>query len=269
VQIATWNINGVRARATRLLEWLAFRRPDIVCLQELKATEEDFPYLELRAAGYRAAIVGQRGWNGVAVLARDEPEPIMRALPGAPPESGARFLTVRVCGMTVASVYIPNGKDLQHPDYADKVAWLEQLALHIEARTARNERNERNETETPYILAGDFNVCRTDLDSYIGAVARGTIFHTDAERDRLARIERAGLVDLFRARSPAEPGYSWWDYRAGAFHKRRGMRLDILFASEPVHSRVKDVIVDRDFRKKSETSGALPSDHAPVVAVLE
>jgi exodeoxyribonuclease-3 len=258
--IATWNVNGIRARATRLLEWLAERKPDVVCLQELKATEEDFPHLELRAAGYRAAIAAQPGWNGVAVLAHDEPEPLLRALPDVAADSGARFLAVRVADMTVASAYIPNGKDVRLPDFAGKLAWLERLALHVEGRP---------EKDAPFVLAGDFNVCRTDKDSYLGVAARGTIFHTDAERDRLARLEQAGMGDLFRSVHPDDAGFSYWDYRAGAFHKQQGMRLDMLFATEAVRRRVKDVFVDREFRKKGKDSGALPSDHAPVVAVLE
>jgi exodeoxyribonuclease-3 len=260
MQIATWNLNGIRARATRLFEWLDERKPDIVCVQELKATEEEFPHLELRAAGYRAAIVGQRGWNGVAVLAREEPEPVLRELPGAPADSGSRFLLVRTAGLEIASAYIPNGKDVRLPDFATKLAWLERLALFAEGRADR---------DAPLVVAGDFNVCRTDLDSYLGEPARGTIFHTEAERERLGRVEKAGLADLFRALHPVDPGYSYWDYRAGAFHKQKGMRLDMLFATEAVARRVKDVFVDREFRKKGKESGALPSDHAPVVAVLD
>ena len=260
--IATWNVNGIRARATRLLEWLAERKPDVVCLQELKATEADFPYLELRGAGYRAAIVAQQSWNGVAVLAREEPEVVLRELPGAAAESGARFLTARACGMTVTSVYIPNGKTTRAPEFAGKLEWLERLALHVETET-------RAHPEEGLVLAGDFNVCLTDQDSYMGAAARGTIFHTDAERDRLARVTKAGLADIYRTRYPGEPGYSYWDYRAGAFHKQLGMRLDMIFASAPVARRVKDVFVDREFRKKSKASEALPSDHAPVVATLD
>ncbi len=261
--IATWNVNGVRARTVRLLEWLAERKPDVVCLQELKATEEDFPYLELRAAGYRAAIVAQRGWNGVGVLAHEEPETLARELPGASAESGSRFVTVRAAGITVASVYIPNGKDVRLPDFVGKLEWLERLALHAEARAKGPEKDE------PFVLAGDFNVCRTDQDSFLGAAARGTIFHTDAERERLARIEGSGLVDLFRARHPEDPGFSYWDYRAGSFHKKQGMRLDLLFASAAVARRVTEVYVDREFRKKGKESNAIPSDHAPVVAVLD
>jgi exodeoxyribonuclease-3 len=256
--IATWNVNGLRARSERLREWLAERKPDLVCLQELKITEADFPHLELRAAGYHAVLVGQPSWNGVAVLARDAPSMLVRELEGVT-DKGARFLAARAGEIEIASVYIPNGKTIEHPEFKGKLDWLDHLATHLEHRADK---------DAPLVVAGDFNVCFTDIDSYLGAAGRGTIFHTPEERALTARLTSAGLVDLFRAKYPDVPGYSWWDYRAGNFHKNLGMRLDILFATEPVARRVKDVYVDRDYRKKSKTSGALPSDHAPVVAVL-
>ena len=260
--LATWNVNGVRARAQRLVEWLDERKPDVVCLQELKVKEDEFEHEILERVGYRAAIVGQPGWNGVAVLAREAPVIVTRGLEGQD-EVGARFVVARAAGLEIGSAYIPNGKTTKDPEYRMKLAWLEALASFIESRVAGSAAG------APFVLAGDFNVCTTDLDSYLGERGRGTIFHTDEERGFMARIASAGLVDVYRAKYPNEPGYSWWDYRMGAFHRKLGMRLDIVFASAPVARRVKDVFVDREFRKKSKISGALPSDHAPVVAVLE
>jgi exodeoxyribonuclease III len=258
VLLATWNVNGIRARAQRLTEWLAERQPDIACLQELKIVEDEFPHLELRASGYHAVLSGQQGWNGVAVIAKTPLEVVLRELPGAA-EHGARFIVARVQGIEVASVYIPNGKSVRHPDYKVKLAWLESLAKHVEGRTDR---------EAPFVLCGDFNVCPTHLDSYGGVRFHGHIHHTDEERALVTRLHDAGLTDLFRAKYPDDPGYSWWDYRAGAFHKKEGMRLDLLLASPAIAARVKEVYVDRDYRKKSK-AGAIPSDHAPVVAVLD
>lgn len=257
--IATWNVNGIRARSQRLAEFLAERQPDVVCLQELKITEDEFPHLELRASGYQAVIAGQQGWNGVAVIAKERPELVMRELPGAA-EHGARFVVAKVHGLEVASVYVPNGKTLSHADYKVKLGWLERLATHIESRADR---------DAPLVLGGDFNVCWTDLDSYGGIRFKGKIFHTEEERALLTRLRDAGLVDLYRSRYPDDPGFSWWDYRAGSFHKKEGMRLDLLLATPVVAARVKEVYVDRDYRKKGKTSGAIPSDHAPVVAVLD
>ncbi len=257
VRIATWNVNGIRARAVRLNEWLAERQPDIVCLQELKVAEAEFPHLELRAAGYHVVLVGQPSWNGVAVLSKERPELVMRELPGAS-TAGARFVVANVQGIEVASVYIPNGKTLLHADYKVKLDWLESLALHVEERARRG-------VDIPLFVGGDFNVCSTDLDSYGGARFDGHIFQTPEERSLLDRLRAAGLVDLYRSKYPETPGFSWWDYRAGSFHKNAGMRIDLLFASNELATRLRDVYVDRDFRKKGK-SGSIPSDHAPVVA---
>ncbi len=255
--LATWNVNGIRARAQRLTEWLAERKPDVVCLQELKATDPDFPHLELRGAGYHAVLEGQQSWNGVAILAKEPPTIVARELPGAA-DAGARFIVARVGELEVASVYVPNGKTLDHPDYAVKLAFLARLAEYVEARA---------KDAVPFVLGGDFNVCRTALDSYGGAAFDGHIFQTPEERSLVARLQGAGLVDLFRAKLPADPGFTWWDYRFGAFHKKMGMRLDMLFATPDVAARVATVTVDRDYRKKSN-AGAVPSDHAPLVAEL-
>jgi exodeoxyribonuclease-3 len=240
------------------MEWLAERQPDIACLQELKITEEEFPHLELRASGYQAALVGQQGWNGVAVLARERPELIVRELPGAA-QLGARFVVARAMGLEIASVYVPNGKSVTHTDYRMKLEWLERLADYAESRADKS---------APLALCGDFNVCTSDLDSYGGVLFRGKIHHTDQERALIQRLHAAGFVDVFRARYPDDPGFSWWDYRAGHFHKRQGMRIDLILATEAIHRRVTEVYVDRDYRKKGKTSGSIPSDHAPVVAVL-
>jgi len=259
VLIATWNVNGIRARSQRLAEFLAERQPDVVCLQELKISEDEFPHLELRASGYQAVLAGQQGWNGVAVIAKERPELVVRGLPGTE-GLGARFIVAKVAGIEVASVYVPNGKSVNHADYQMKLGWLERLAAHVESRADK---------DAPLVLGGDYNVCWTDLDSYGGLRFKGRIFHTDQERALICRLRDAGLVDLFRAAYPAEPGFSWWDYRAGCFHKNEGMRIDLLLATPALARRVKDVYVDRDYRKKGKTSGAVPSDHAPVVAVLD
>lgn len=256
--VATWNVNGVRARSQRLAEWLAERQPDVACLQELKIVEEDFPHLELRASGYHAVLSGQQSWNGVAVIARERPELVIRELPGEA-AAGARFVVARAAGIEVASVYIPNGKTLAHADYQVKLRWLDALARHVESRADR---------DAPLLVGGDFNVCQTDLDSYGGARFADRIFHTAAERELVDRLRAAGLVDLFRAKYADAPGYSWWDYRAGSFHKNEGMRLDLLWATPTLAARVREVYVDRDYRKKGK-SGSVPSDHAPVIAVLD
>ena len=256
--IATWNINGYRARAQRISEWLEERRPDIVCMQEMKLKTDELDRAPFTAAGYHVAFVGQASWNGVAVLSKTPIETVEEALPGAAADAGSRYLSVRTSGMHVASVYVPNGKTVSNPEFKGKLAWLEKLATHVESR---------DRTE-PFLLAGDVNICPTDLDSWMGERGRGTIFHTVEERALFERLTSADLVDAYRSKYPTEPGYSFWDYRAGAFHRKLGMRIDVILATPSIASRMKDVRVDRDFRKKSKTSGALPSDHAPLLAYL-
>lgn len=262
--VATWNVNGIRARWGRFTEWLAERKPDVFMLQELKVADAELPRAELAAVGYQAVTLCQPGWNGVAVVARTAPEASRlfpdgaRGLAGAE-DAGARFVAARVGELELVSVYVPNGKTLSHVDYKMKLGWLDRLAEVLEARPDR---------EAPLVVAGDINVCQTDRDSFGGERFRGKIFHTDEERSRIERIRRAGFVDLYRERYPEEPGFSFWDYRAGSFHKKEGMRIDVLFATPAVAARVTDVFVDREFRKKGKPSGTVPSDHAPVVATF-
>ena len=263
--VAIWNVNGIRARWGRFTEWLAERKPDAVALQELKVAEAELPAAELASVGYHAVALCQPGWNGVAVVARSTPEPSRlfpnggRGLVGVE-DAGARFVAACVGALEVVSVYVPNGKTLSHGDYKQKLVWLDRLAEVLEARADR---------DAPLVVMGDINVCQTDRDSFGGEKFRGKIFHTDDERGRIERIKRAGFVDLYRERYPEEPGFSCWDYRAGSFHKKEGMRIDLLLATPSVAARVTDVIVEREFRKKGKPSGSIPSDHAPVVAVLE
>ncbi|MEB2344569.1 MAG: exodeoxyribonuclease III [Deltaproteobacteria bacterium] len=257
MRIATWNVNGVRARLDFLLQWLAERQPDVVGLQELKVPDEQFPWAEIEKAGYHAAVHGQKSWNGVAVLAREPLEMVQRGLPGQE-EAGARLLTARAGGLLFTSVYCPNGKHTGHDDFPRKLAWYDALAEHLARSHAPG---------TAAVVGGDFNVCPAGIDSWNEAALRGAIFHTDEERARFRRLVGAGWVDLFRARHPDLQAFSWWDYRGGAFHRRQGLRIDCLLATGPVALRVRAVEIDRDWRKKR---GELtPSDHAPVWADLD
>jgi exodeoxyribonuclease-3 len=257
VRLATWNVNGLRARLDFVLHWLRARRPDAVALQEIKLSDDQFPHEALRAEGYEAVVLGQRAWNGVAVLGRKPLEVVQRGLPGTH-EAGARYLTVRVEGLVLGSVYCPNGKTVSHPDFASKLAWLDALAAHLAADHAPDER---------LVLGGDYNVCPGPLDSWNEAVLAGSIFHTDEERTRLRTLLGWGLHDVFRALHPDLQAFSWWDYRGGAFHRGHGLRIDLLLATRPVLDRVREVSIDRDYRKKHE--GLTPSDHAPVLVELD
>lgn len=257
MRIATWNVNSLNARLDYLLDFLATRAPDVLCVQELKLADDAFPWVDVEAAGYHAVVHGQKSWNGVAVLAKSQPKLLEAGLPGQA-GAGARVVTAEVDGLSVTSVYVPNGKEVGHADFPMKIAWLAALADYAEALTRG---------DLPVVVGGDFNLCPGDLDSWDPAGFAGHIFHTDAERGAYRRLLDAGLVDVFRAANPSDPGYSWWDYRAGAFHKGMGLRIDLLLASPSLAAAVGEVSVDRDFRKKRE--GRTPSDHAPVVADLD
>ena len=255
MRIATWNINGLRARYDFLVHWLRARRPDIVGLQELKATEKDFPFDELRSEGYHAVIHGQKAWNGVAILSREEPMVTARGLPGQE-EFGARLISADVAGLSFTTLYCPNGKSVEHEDFPKKLAWYDDLARHLDE--TRNDR--------PRIVCGDFNICPTELDTWNEKRYTGKIFHTDDERSRYQRLLDGGLTDLYRHQQPTERKFSWWDYRGGAFHKNEGLRIDFLLGSDKVVEQIDHVETDRDYRKKKD--GLTASDHAPVVADL-
>ena len=255
MRIATWNVNGLRARLDFVAHWLRAREPDVVGLQELKLSDEQFPHDFFDALGYRAACHGQKSWNGVAVLARKELRVTQVGLPGQ--ESfGARLITVDVGGISFTTVYCPNGKHLEHEDYPRKLGWLDALAEHMTP----------NGSTLPAVLCGDLNVCPGPLESWNEAGMKGQIFHTDAERQRFARLLELGFVDVFRERHPELQAFSWWDYRGGAFHRKQGLRIDFLLATQPALARVKSVEIDREYRKKQE--GLTASDHAPVIADL-
>ena len=257
MRIATWNINGLRARLDFLLYWLRARQPDVVGLQELKLTDEQFPHEVFEAEGYRAITHGQKAWNGVAILSRQPIDGVRRGLPGQE-EFGARLVTARVEGLSFTTVYCPNGKQVGHEDFPRKLAWLDDLAAHLEGSQPRQE---------SAVLCGDFNICPGPLDSWNEEVLRGKIFHTEDERRRFDNLLDLGLADIFRERFPDTRAFSWWDYRAGAFHKNQGLRIDFLLGSPPILERVRSVEIDRDYRKKKE--GLTASDHAPVIADLD
>jgi exodeoxyribonuclease-3 len=257
MRIATWNINGLRARFDFLLHWLRARQPDIVGLQELKLTDESFPYAELEAAGYRAVAHTQKAWNGVAILSREQPVMRQQGLPGEE-ELGARLISASVSGLLFITVYCPNGKDLGHPDFPKKLHWLDALARFLKEQHHANE---------PIVLCGDLNLCPTALDTWNEVGLRGEIFHTDEERARFQNLIDWGLRDLYRELLPEGRMFSWWDYRAGAFHKNQGLRIDFLLGSQRVRERVRSVEIDREYRKKKDD--LVPSDHAPVFADVE
>jgi exodeoxyribonuclease-3 len=257
MRVATWNINGLRSRIDFLLHWLRERRPDVVGLQELKLTNEQFPFDIFAGAGYRAVVHGQKAWNGVAVLSREAARETQVGLPDAE-DFGARLLAVEVGGLQFATVYCPNGKSVSHEDYPRKLVWFDTLRRYL---------TDHCNAADPLLVGGDFNICPAPIDSWNEAALAGHIFHTDAERGRFRALVDWGLVDVFRDRRPDTREFSWWDYRGGAFHKKQGLRIDLLLATRPVLDRVQSIEIDREYRKKKDD--LTPSDHAPVIVDLQ
>lgn len=257
MRVATWNVNGLRARFDFLVHWLRARRPDLVGLQELKLEDDQFPHRELEAEGYHALTHGEKAWNGVAVLSRTPAQVVQRGLPGQE-ELGARLLTARVGELAFTTVYCPNGKHVGHEDFPRKLAWFDALGAHLAASHRPGE---------PAVLGGDFNLCPAAIDSWNEEALHGAIFHTDEERRRFRELLAWGWVDLYRRLHPDRQAFSWWDYRGGAFHRNQGLRIDFLLATEPVAARAESAEIDRDYRKKKD--GLTASDHAPVYADLD
>jgi exodeoxyribonuclease-3 len=251
VLIATWNVNSLRARLPRVLEFLAQHRPDVVCLQETKVSKETFPAAELAAAGYGAEHHSGGQWAGVALLARDG-LPVDGAscgLPGEPVTSEARWCEATVAGIRFASTYVPNGRSLDSPEFPRKLAFLDAVRDRVQA------------APRPLVVAGDMNIAPADPDVYAPALFSGSTHVSQAERGRLREILAAGLRDAYRMAHPDEPQFTWWDYRAGHFHKGLGLRIDLILVSDGVS--VRSCGIDRNFRK-----GQKPSDHAPLLAEL-
>lgn len=256
MRVVTWNVNSLKVRLPRVLEFLEEHAPDVLCLQETKCEAAAFPHGELAQAGYRAADHSGGRWAGVAVLARDglELENPSRGLPGEPAQDEARWVEATIGShppVRVVSVYVPNGREPDSEWYAAKLVFLAAAAERVRELAAA----------TPLLVAGDMNVAPADLDVYDPAAFVGSTHVTPPERTALQALCDAGpLVDAFRRLHPDEPGYTWWDYRAGHFHKGLGLRIDLALLSPALAERVSRCGIERPYRK-----GTKPSDHAPLV----
>jgi exodeoxyribonuclease-3 len=257
VRLATWNVNSLNARQERVEEWLADSRPDVICLQETKLADSAFPALAFAGMGYEAAHHGEGRWNGVAILSRVGLDDVVAGFgDGQPDDAEARLLTATCGGVRVMSAYVPNGRALDHEHYQYKLRWLDRLVGHLDAVA---------DPSSPVALCGDFNIAPTDLDVWDPAAVHGATHVSEPERAALGKLLDWGLSDVFRDRFPdVEKLYSWWDYRAGNFHKGLGMRIDLVLGSASLAGRVRGALIDRNARK-----GKSPSDHAPVVIDLE
>ncbi|CAL9318717.1 Exodeoxyribonuclease III [Streptomyces sp. SudanB91_2054] len=258
MRIATWNVNSITARLPRLLAWLESSGTDVLCLQEAKVAEEQFPFAELREAGYEAAVHATGRWNGVAVLSRVGLDDVVKGLPGDPGYDGVqepRAISATCGPVRVWSVYVPNGREVDHPHYAYKLQWFEALRAAVEGDAAGSR---------PFAVMGDYNVAPTDDDVYDRAAFEGSTHVTPAERAALASLRGAGLSDVVPRPLKYDHPYTYWDYRQLCFPKNRGMRIDLVYGNETFAKAVTDSYVDREERK-----GKGASDHAPVVVDLD
>ena len=257
MRIVTWNVNSVKQRLPRLLPWLDERRPDVLCLQETKLTDDAFQSLlhdELSDRGYEIAVHGESAWNGVAILSRVGLEDIVAGIEGGPgfPHPEARAVSATCDGVRVVSVYVPNGRTPDSDHYAYKLKWLEALTAMV------------GSSPSSTVVCGDMNIAPTDEDVFDPDAYVGQTHVTPPERSALASLQAVGLRDVVRDRWPDERVFTYWDYRAGMFHQDCGMRIDLVLASEDLASRVAAAWVDRQARK-----GKGPSDHAPVIVDLD
>jgi len=251
MRVATWNVNSLNARMERVLEWIEYAQPDVLCMQETKLSDEAFPYLAFSQIGYEVAHVGTGRWNGVAIASRVGLEVVTRGFDDAEAPFDEPRLVGAVCGgVSIYCVYVPNGRALDDPHYQFKLEWLQRLAELIETRHSPDDR---------VIVTGDFNVAPADIDVFNPKKLIGMTHVSAAERDAIERLTKWGLIDVFRERYRDAKLYTWWDYRGGDFHMGRGMRIDLLLATQVVVDSTQFVLMDRQARK-----GTKPSDHAPV-----
>ncbi len=257
MRIATWNVNSLKVRLGRVEDSLTEIGPDVLCLQETKLTDAAFPAMAFAALGYESVHHGEGRWNGVAILSKVGLEDAGVGFSGGDVDNGigggdeARLVSATCAGVRVASVYVPNGRSLDNEQYQAKLVWLRRLRVHLDTACDVTE---------PVVVCGDFNIAPQDRDVYDPAGFVGTTHTSDAERAALAELEAWGLHDVFRRHFVQDRLYSWWDYRAGNFHKHLGMRIDLVLASTLLAERSRWAFIDRNARK-----GKLPSDHAPLI----
>ena len=251
MRIASWNVNSIRAREQAVLDWVRAREPDVLCMQETKVDDDDFPTDEFLRLGYEVAMAGQPTYNGVAIAARRPIKDLRIGLVGEGPGAERRAIAATIAGVRVLNVYVPNGKTVGSPSFTQKLGFLERLRATLD-ETARPDQE--------LVVCGDFNVARDERDLYAPELFRGKVHFHPEERRLLERLLDFGLVDAFRHYHEQGGLYSWWDYRAGGFGKDEGLRIDYVFVTAPLLQRCRSVTIDVAPRRLEK-----PSDHAPVL----
>jgi exodeoxyribonuclease-3 len=253
MKITSWNVNSVRARLARVLTWLDANKPDVLCLQETKVEDVKFPRAELESRGYRVELYGQKTYNGVAFVSKEEAKDVVKGLPDDGELGHRRVLAATFGGVRVVNVYVPNGEATDSPKFPFKLDWLGKLRAFIE----------REAVKGPLLVCGDFNIAPEDRDVHDPERWRGKVlFHPD-EHAALARIRELPLHDAFRLKHEEGGQFTWWDYRMAAFQRGWGLRIDLHLVSDGLAKRCVDVVID-----KAERKGEGASDHAPVTIEL-
>jgi exodeoxyribonuclease-3 len=250
MRIATWNVNSIKARLPRVLEWLKDANPDVVLLQELKVVDENFPRMEIADLGYNVESHGQKTYNGVAILSKRPIEDVERGLPGDDDDEQARYIEATIGTARVASIYLPNGNPIDTDKFPYKLAWMDRLIAHTRSLLA---------TEECFVLGGDYNVCPQDIDCYAPERFTNDALCQPESRSKFREMVYLGLTDAYRVQHPNVVAYSYWDYTAGAWQKDNGVRIDHLLLSPQAADRLQATGIDKDPRGKER-----PSDHTPV-----
>jgi exodeoxyribonuclease-3 len=251
MRIATWNVNSLGARLGRVEEWIGYAQPDILCMQETKQADAVFPHGAFATLGYETAHHGDGRWNGVAIASKLGIEDVSVGFNDETDSQGTRIIAATCGGVRVHSVYVPNGRSLDSDQYPAKLEWFARLRRLLE---------ETCDPGSPVAVCGDMNVAPEDRDVWDPAKFVGATHVSEPERAALADLEAWGLVDVFRQLYDQDGLFSWWDYRAGSFHKRQGMRIDLVLVTKVLAERATYALIDRNARK-----GSKPSDHAPVL----
>jgi exodeoxyribonuclease-3 len=253
MRIVSWNINSLRKRQDRLFAWLEATKPDVVCLQETKCTDDQFPELALQAAGYHAVYHGEKSYNGVAILSRAKPREVRSSLGDEIVDPQARVISATIANVRIYSIYAPNGQAVGSPAYEYKLYWYRRLRNCL-----------AQEKNADLVVCGDFNVAPEDADVYDPALWRGAIMCSDGEREAFQTLGQLGFLDTLRLHHQEGGIFSWWDYQMRAFEKNRGLRIDAVLASKSLAEKCTAAGIDREMR-----AGKEPSDHAPVWAEFE
>jgi exodeoxyribonuclease-3 len=251
MKIATWNVNSLKVRLPQVLDWLMAAEPDVLCLQETKLTDENFPREEIENAGYHVVYSGQKTYNGVAIISRHAPGEVEVDVPGLD-DPQRRILCATVEGVRVLNLYVVNGQEVGSEKYAHKLFWLDKIADYIREQVKSHER---------FVTVGDFNIAPDDRDVHDPEAWHERILCSTPEREALQKIVGLGLSDVFRQFEQEEKSYSWWDYRAAAFRRNMGLRIDLILASQALTDRCTASYIDKEPRRLER-----PSDHTPVVA---